>query len=194
MPSSVIGWSSGRRVAALTATLGLLTGQAAAQQTVAAGQTGAAADGTLTFGGDSQSQTPSERYNIEPTRTPQPPRLDGVLNEEEWRSAAVIQDFIQQEPSEGDPATERTVVRLMYDERALYIGVEASDSIPNGVIATEMRRDSRQLLDEDNFPAHPRHVQRFPLRLHVRDEPARRQARAADLRGRRRQPSREQLE
>ena len=151
MPSSVIGWSSGRRVAALTATLSLLTGPAAAQQTVAAGQTGAAADGTLTFGGDSQSQTPSERYNIEPTRTPQPPRLDGVLNEEEWRSAAVIQDFIQQEPSEGDPATERTVVRLMYDERALYIGVEASDSIPNGVIATEMRRDSRQLLDEDNF-------------------------------------------
>jgi hypothetical protein len=33
------------------------------------------------------------------------------LDEEVWRSAAVIDDFVQQEPSEGDPATERTVAR-----------------------------------------------------------------------------------
>ena len=39
----------------------------------------------------------------------------------------------------------------MHDDRALYIGVEAYDSRPGGVIATEMRRDSGQLLNEDNF-------------------------------------------
>ncbi len=102
---------------------------------------------------DASSQTlaPSERYNVEPTRTPAAPRLDGVLDEPAWQSAAIIDQFVQQEPSEGDPATERTVVRLMYDERALYVGVEAYDSVSNGIIATEMRRDSRQLLDEDNF-------------------------------------------
>ena len=117
----------------------------AAQQTVADEQTGPAAGGTLSLGGKSQSQTPSERDTVEP------PRLVGVLDESAWRSAALIDAFVQQEPSEGDPATERTVVRLMYDEHALYVGVEAYDSNPNAVIATEMRRDSRQLLDEDKF-------------------------------------------
>ena len=93
----------------------------------------------------------TEGFMVEPTRTSQRPRLDGVLDEIEWQRAAVINDFTQQEPSEGDPATERTVVRLMYDAEMLYVGVEAYDSIPNALIATEMRRDSRQLLDEDNF-------------------------------------------
>ena len=50
-----------------------------------------------------------------------------------------------------EPATERTIVRLMYDSESLYIAMEAHDSIADGVIATEMRRDSFQLLDEDNF-------------------------------------------
>ena len=151
MPRNVIGWIQGRRIAVALVSGCLLAGPAAAQQVGADKQTGSEASGTLTLGGKGQSQTPSERYNVEPARIAQPPRIDGVLDEEEWLATAVIDEFIQQEPSEGDPATERTVVRLMYDEHALYVGVEAYDSIPDAVIATEMRRDSRQLLDEDNF-------------------------------------------
>lgn len=100
-----------------------------------------------------QDATPavSDRFSVEPTRVSVSPRIDGVLNDEAWQQAAVIDDFVQQEPAEGDPATERTVVRLIYDEGALYVGVEAFDSEPNGVIATEKRRDSKRLLDEDNF-------------------------------------------
>ena len=94
---------------------------------------------------------PAERYHVEPTRIEDGPDLDGVLDEEVWLTAAVIDDFVQQEPAEGDPATERTVVRLMYDAQSLYVGVEAYDSRPDELIATEMRRDSRRLLDEDNF-------------------------------------------
>ena len=94
---------------------------------------------------------PGERYHVEPRRVDEGPQLDGVLDEEVWATAVVIDEFVQQEPSEGDPATESTVVRMLYDARALYIGVEAFDSEPDGVIATEMRRDSPRLLDEDNF-------------------------------------------
>ena len=94
---------------------------------------------------------PSERYRVEPVQVEQGPQIDGQLDEEVWQQAAVIDDFIQQEPSEGDPATERTVVRLLYDAANLYIGVEAYDSQASGIIATEMRRDSLRLLDEDNF-------------------------------------------
>ena len=95
--------------------------------------------------------SPGDQYRIEPRWVDQGPRLDASLDDEAWLSATVIDDFVQQEPSEGDPATERTVVRLLYDSRTLYIGVEAFDSDPDGVIATEMRRDSRQLFNEDNF-------------------------------------------
>ena len=93
----------------------------------------------------------SERYRVEPTRVDNAPRLDGSLNDEVWQQAVIIDDFVQQEPAEGAPATERTVVRLIYNSSALYIGVEAYDSHPGGVVATEKRRDSRRLLDEDSF-------------------------------------------
>ena len=104
---------------------------------------GSAAEGVLL--------PPAERYRVQPTRVQNQPQLDGVLDEDAWLEAAVIDSFVQQEPAEGDPATERTVVRLMYDDQAVYIGVEAYDSEGASVIATEMRRDSPRLLDEDNF-------------------------------------------
>ena len=94
---------------------------------------------------------PSEYYRVAPVRVESGPQIDGRLDEELWLQAAVIDEFVQQEPAEGEPATERTVVRFLYDAQALYIGVEAYDSEPDGVIATEMRRDSLRLLDEDNF-------------------------------------------
>ena len=94
---------------------------------------------------------PSQYYRVAPVRVENGPQIDGRLDEEVWLRAAVIDEFVQQEPAEGEPATERTVVRLLYDAEALYLGVEAYDTEPGGVIATEMRRDSLRLLDEDNF-------------------------------------------
>jgi len=94
---------------------------------------------------------PSERYRVEPTRVDEGPLIDGHLSDDVWQDAAIIDTFIQQEPVEGEPATERTVVRLLYDAVNLYVGVEAYDSQPAGIIATEMRRDSPRLLNEDNF-------------------------------------------
>ena len=110
------------------------------------------ASGSLQLGGGTDlSRPPGERFHVAPTRIERGPILDGRLNEEVWLQAAIIDDFVQQEPSEGEPATERTVVRMLYDSQALYIGVEAFDSDPDGAIATEMRRDSGRILDEDNF-------------------------------------------
>ncbi|MGE3509049.1 MAG: DUF5916 domain-containing protein [Vicinamibacterales bacterium] len=93
-----------------------------------------------------------EQYTIQPPRVAQrPPAIDGVLNDEAWSRAAVIDRFTQQEPVIGQPATERTEVRVMYDANHLYVGVRAYDSSPESIIATEMRRDSLRILDEDNF-------------------------------------------
>lgn len=120
--------------------LGLLAvwSPAAAQTTAGAHQHGALELGDAT-------------HRIVAHQAERPPHIDGVINDDEWRDAEVIDSFTQQEPAEGAPATERTEVRVLYDARNFYIAVHAFDSNPAGTIATEMRRDSPRLLDEDNF-------------------------------------------
>ena len=89
--------------------------------------------------------------SVAATRVEVAPVLDGVLNEPVWQVAPPATDFVQQEPNEGAPASEHTEVRILYDGENLYIGVLAFDSDPDAVIATEMRRDSDRILEEDNF-------------------------------------------
>jgi Domain of unknown function (DUF5916)/Carbohydrate family 9 binding domain-like len=95
--------------------------------------------------------TPRDRYSIPAVKVDHSPKIDGVLDDEVWSRAAVVEDFIQQEPREGETATERTEVRVMYDGRNVLIGVHAFDALPSAIVATEMRRDSDRLMDEDNF-------------------------------------------
>jgi hypothetical protein len=94
---------------------------------------------------------PREGYLIEAQRTARPPDIDGIFGETEWDGAALVDVFTQQEPSIGEPATERTEVRILYDAERLYLALHAYDSDPSAIIATEMRRDSTRILDEDNF-------------------------------------------
>ena len=92
-----------------------------------------------------------EQYQIRALRASRAPEVDGVLSDEVWRTAPVVDSFTQQEPVNGQPATERTEVKLLYDSGYLYIGVHAFDSQPDHLTATEMRRDSSRINDEDNF-------------------------------------------
>jgi hypothetical protein len=78
------------------------------------------------------------------------PVIDGKVDEEIWKDAEVFTDFIQSEPHEGQPATEKTEVRVLYDERAIYFGVICYDSDPNGLVVTDNRRDS-DLTNMDSF-------------------------------------------
>jgi len=75
--------------------------------------------------------------------------IDGQLNETSWVRAQPADDFIQQSPDEGQPITERTEVRVLYDTQKLYIGFECYDSQPGKVVANEMRRDG-ELWQNDN--------------------------------------------
>ena len=68
-------------------------------------------------------------------------QLDGLLDEAVWQAAPVSSGFRQQEPDEGAPATERTEVRVVYDETTLYVGITAYDSDPDAVIARILQRD-----------------------------------------------------
>ncbi len=74
-------------------------------------------------------------------RAVEPPVMDGIVDESSWTLADVATNFLQREPREGQPATERTEVRILYDDENLYVGLIAYDSDPSAIIATELRRD-----------------------------------------------------
>lgn len=79
-------------------------------------------------------------------------RVDGRLDEREWTTAEVVAGFVQQEPKVGEPVTERTEVRVLVDDEALYFGVWCYDREPTGIIARELRRDqTRNTPPEDQF-------------------------------------------
>lgn len=59
-----------------------------------------------------------------------------------WSQAQVISDFVQQEPVEGSPASERTEVRILHDAEAIYIGAWLYDSEADRILAGERRRDA----------------------------------------------------
>lgn len=67
--------------------------------------------------------------------------LDGALDEAAWRDAPPASEFVQTEPREGQPASEQTEVRLLYDDRALYVGVFAHDVSPGDIIVNDLRKD-----------------------------------------------------
>ena len=63
------------------------------------------------------AQESGELYQIGAVRVERGPVIDGVLDDPVWQGAALIDEFVQQEPDEGAPATERTEVRVLYDGR-----------------------------------------------------------------------------
>ncbi len=84
----------------------------------------------------------------EATRVERPPKLDGTLDDPAWQSAKPVAEFRQQEPNEGQSVTEKTEVRILYTRRAVYFGIHCYDSEPAKIVATELRRDVSQDLDD----------------------------------------------
>ena len=73
-----------------------------------------------------------------------PITLDGRLDEAAWAASTPATDFRQSEPNEGLPATQRTEVRILYDDVALYIGARMFDSLgARGVRSYLTRRDQQ---------------------------------------------------
>ena len=75
--------------------------------------------------------------------------LDGVLSEAGWSAATPVSDFTQREPNEGAAATERTEVRVLYNDDALYVGARLYDRSPDSVMAQLARRD--RIVSADRF-------------------------------------------
>ena len=75
-------------------------------------------------------------------------RVDGALDEDVWRTTEPVTAFTQVEPDEGRPVSERTVVRLAYDDDALYVAAMLYDHAP---VSRRVARRDANLGDSDLF-------------------------------------------
>jgi hypothetical protein len=83
-------------------------------------------------------------------RLDKPLILDGRLDEALYKEIAPINGFIQQEPNDGQPATEDTDVWILFDDETLYISTRNWDSQPQHMVANEMRHDSTNLIRNEH--------------------------------------------
>ena len=88
------------------------------------------------------SRDSSGRTTIRAVRLTAPIRIDGQLDEALYASVPAISDFIQIEPREGSPATQRTDVWLFFDDNRVYVTARCWESDLERMVANEMRRDN----------------------------------------------------
>jgi len=86
-------------------------------------------------------------------RAAEAPVIDGVLNEEVWQRAPVIDDLHQVSPVEFAEPSQRTEVYVLYDRDALYIGVRLFDSEPQ-LINARILRQGQAIGSDDRFFVH----------------------------------------
>jgi hypothetical protein len=91
------------------------------------------------------------RITVRAMRVPSTFVFDGILEEPFYRDVPSFGDFVQQEPREGQPATDRTEVWLFYDNTYLYVSARLWESEPGHRLSTEMRRDANNLYSNDHF-------------------------------------------
>ncbi len=81
----------------------------------------------------------------------QAPVIDGdILGDPAWAAVEPLTGFRQSAPDEGQPASERTEVRVVFTEDTIYFGVVLFDDDPSGIIMTDSRRDS-SMNNADSF-------------------------------------------
>ena len=90
------------------------------------------------------------RATVRATRLLESLTLDGRLVEDVYRTILPITAFIQQEPQEGQPATDKTEVWLFYDEQNIYVAFRCWSSEPQRMVANEMRRDNGNIYQNDH--------------------------------------------
>ncbi|WP_205504139.1 DUF5916 domain-containing protein [Rufibacter psychrotolerans] len=92
------------------------------------------------------AQTPAkEKKQLTAVRTTTPPKVDGLPTEEVWQQAPAATNFTQNEPVNGAPSRQRTEVRILYDDDAIYVGAMLYDPAPDSVLTQLSQRDGGQV-------------------------------------------------
>lgn len=88
---------------------------------------------------------------VRAVRIREPIVLDGRLDEAVYKTVPAIDGFIQQEPTEGAPASEPTDAWIFFDDRNVYVSAICWDSHPEREVLTELRRDQNNITQNESF-------------------------------------------
>ena len=80
-------------------------------------------------------------------RVGSPPKMDGILDDEIWKKAPIATDFIQGNPYPGKKASQKTEVKVIYDNTAIYIGAKLYDVSKDSIIRQLSQRDNEDNTD-----------------------------------------------
>ena len=97
------------------------------------------------------SRDASGHATVRAVRLASPLTVDGRLDEAVYRDVPAISDFIQNDPQEGEPATEKTEVWVLFDSSTLYIVARCWESQPERMVVNEMRRDNTNIVQNEGI-------------------------------------------
>lgn len=97
---------------------------------------------TLTAQDDGNFPPPDTQLEIRAVKATSGIKVDGLLDEADWQRAEPITDFFKMEPRQGGDYKFQTTVRVLFDEKNLYIGAFCQDSLGRkGIRVQDLRRD-----------------------------------------------------
>ncbi len=91
------------------------------------------------------------RVTVRTARLPSPIELDGRLDEPFYASVPPFDGFVQQEPEEGQPATEKTDAWVFFDEDDIFVAARLWETEPSRRVMSDMRRDSFNMYNNDHI-------------------------------------------
>ncbi|MFO7755076.1 MAG: DUF5916 domain-containing protein [Bacteroidales bacterium] len=108
---------------------------------------------TVVYGSGKESKVDSllGQKSISAVKTDNPPVIDGKLDDNVWLTADIASNFIQYAPYNGTESKYRTEVRVLYDNKAIYIGAMMYDPYPDSIYTELGERDSDFSLNADQF-------------------------------------------
>ena len=98
---------------------------------------------------NSYAESPRKRFDI--IRCDVAPKIDGFLVDSVWEQSSFTKDFIQHSPNNGARPSENTLVKLLYDDNALYVGAYLYDDVPDSIFKELGVRDSGDEASADLF-------------------------------------------
>ena len=100
---------------------------------------------------DTMSRDDSGQLTLRAVRLAAPLRVDGQLDEAVYGEVVPISGFIQSEPREGAPGTEKTELWILFDDDNFYVSARMWESEPDSIVVNEMRRDGANMMENDQI-------------------------------------------
>jgi len=97
------------------------------------------------------NRAPDGGVTARAVRVDEPLSIDGRLDEPVYGRVPAMSDFVQNDPVEGAPASEKTELWILFDRDNVYVVARCWESRPDLVMASEMRRDNTRIVRDDNF-------------------------------------------